>query len=259
MSKRNFGMSLLSIVFSLTVLRCSAGGLFRKDNHEKIKEGIARVARSGEERVRQLKAMGFTDYDIYGWAKMNNMYVEGINDQVTGVFTGEETNELASLRGAWKGNGPIGWTYNPTTKEWILEGGYNPMTQLGDGAAGMNFVPDRQTQFEAPENIGGNPSQLLGSPTRQVRPFRPNELWMTGRFEEAVSGFKKVLQGAPDDVFAHLGLAATYSMMGREKEAGAEAAEVLRINPKFSLDNFAKIVPEDQSDFIKALRKAGLK
>ena len=51
--------------------------------------------------------------------------------------------------------------------------------------------------------------------------------------------------------------------MGREEDARAEAAEVLRINPKFSLDYFAKILPfKDQSvidTHINALRKAGLK
>ena len=45
---------------------------------------------------------------------------------------------------------------------------------------------------------------------------------------------------APNDIISHIGLAGTYSMMGREKEARAEAAEVLRINPKFSLDGYAK-------------------
>jgi hypothetical protein len=51
--------------------------------------------------------------------------------------------------------------------------------------------------------------------------------------------------------------------MEREKEARAEAEEVMRINPKFSLDNLAKVVPsKDQSQtdkYINALRKAGLK
>jgi hypothetical protein len=51
--------------------------------------------------------------------------------------------------------------------------------------------------------------------------------------------------------------------MGREKEARAEAEEVLRINPKFSLDYLAKTsVWKDQSvtnNLIDALRKAGLK
>jgi hypothetical protein len=52
-------------------------------------------------------------------------------------------------------------------------------------------------------------------------------------------------------------------MMGREKDAQAEAAAVLRINPKFSLDFWAKtslIKEESERDKIfNALRKAGLK
>ncbi len=86
----------------------------------------------------------------------------------------------------------------------------------------------------------------------------------TGRFEEAVSAFKKAIQGSPNDIMSHLGLAATYIRMGREEEARAEAAEVLRINPKFSLDSYAKKLPppRDQSrrdEYINTLRKAGLK
>jgi hypothetical protein len=52
-------------------------------------------------------------------------------------------------------------------------------------------------------------------------------------------------------------------MMGREKEAHAEAGEVLRINPKFSLDKYANAASfKDQSQkdkVLNALRKAGLK
>jgi adenylate cyclase len=84
----------------------------------------------------------------------------------------------------------------------------------------------------------------------------------TGRFEEAVSAYKKALQRAPDDYTGHLMLAATYSKMGREKEARAEAAEVLRINPKFTLDFYEKMSPLKESEkekVIIALRKAGLK
>ena len=55
--------------------------------------------------------------------------------------------------------------------------------------------------------------------------------------------FKKALLVSPDMFFAHLSLAATNIEMGREKEARIEAAEVLRMNPKFSLDNFAKTLP----------------
>ena len=52
-------------------------------------------------------------------------------------------------------------------------------------------------------------------------------------------------------------------MMGRESEARAEAAEVLKLNPKFSVDSFSKTLSyKDQSvtdHFVDALRKAGLK
>ena len=90
-------------------------------------------------------------------------------------------------------------------------------------------------------------------------------LRMTGRFEEAVSAYKKASQLAPDNLGFHVELAATYFMMGLEEEARAEAAEVLRINPKFSLDHFAQAVlagykdPSVRLKIIDALRKAGLK
>jgi adenylate cyclase len=89
-------------------------------------------------------------------------------------------------------------------------------------------------------------------------------MWI-GRFEEPVSAFKQALHLSPDNMFTHLPLAYTYIQMGREKEAHAEAAEVLRINPKFTLDNFEEGVAfyfQDQSgldNYIAALRKAGLK
>ena len=90
-----------------------------------------------------------------------------------------------------------------------------------------------------------------------------NALRMTGRFEEAVSAGKKALQFAPDSIQAHMLLTVTYSLMGREDEARIEAAEVLRINQKFSVDNYAKRLPyKDRSEtdkVINELRKAGLK
>jgi TolB-like protein len=85
-----------------------------------------------------------------------------------------------------------------------------------------------------------------------------------GQFEEAVASFKKALQlYGSDHLFAHLMLALTYVKMGREKEAQAEAAEVLRIDPTFSVESFGKRIPhKDQKridDAVSAWHKAGLK
>jgi len=124
--------------------------------------------------------------------------------------------------------------------------------------------------------FAGTPEEAIPLFQKLIRlsPFGPfyfyssfgGALRNTGRFEEAVSAYKKAGQLAPDDIPTHIGLASTYSMMGREKEARAEAAEVLRINPNFSLDSSAKKAPfslyKDQSErdkIVNALRKAGLK
>jgi adenylate cyclase len=105
-----------------------------------------------------------------------------------------------------------------------------------------------------------NPS---GMGTTQLYNIFGTALRLTGRDEEAVSAFKKAIQRSPDNIFAHIKLTATYSLMGREKEARAEAAEVHRINPKFSVNQWAKMTPsKDQSVVdknVNALRKAGLK
>ncbi len=122
-------------------------------------------------------------------------------------------------------------------------------------------------------NFAGRPEEAIPLFQKAIRlnPFGPTwyffnlgiALGNTGRFEEAVSAYKKALQRSPDNLLGHVFLATTYSMMGREKEARAEAAEVLRINPKFSLDYFAKTLPyKDQkvtNTIIDGLRKAGLK
>ena len=64
-------------------------------------------------------------------------------------------------------------------------------------------------------------------------------------------------------MFAHIGLAASYIHVGQEEEAHAEAAEVLKIDPEFSLERYAKILPyknkADTDRYVDALRKAGLK
>ena len=59
-----------------------------------------------------------------------------------------------------------------------------------------------------------------------------------GQYEESIATYKKELQIAgPDHLMAHLGMAFTYVMMGRENEARAQGAEVMRIDPEFSLEH----------------------
>jgi adenylate cyclase len=84
-----------------------------------------------------------------------------------------------------------------------------------------------------------------------------------GRHDEALRVLQKALGLNPTDIFIHLGLAAAYVELGREEEARAEAREVLRLYPKFSLEYFAKVLTYKDQSFVEQrvdlLRKAGLK
>jgi adenylate cyclase len=85
----------------------------------------------------------------------------------------------------------------------------------------------------------------------------------TGQYEEAITWCKKATRLEPNSLWAHIMTAVVYSLSGREEEARAAAAEVLRINPKFSLEKFEKNVTykkkTDKERVVGALRKAGLK
>jgi len=105
----------------------------------------------------------------------------------------------------------------------------------------------------------------------RINPIPPNwYLFMlgqsysfTGQYGEAIVMYKTVLQRNPDDLSALIGLAAVYSASGREEKARAAAAEVLRIEPKFSLERSAEeSMYKNQADterMIDSLRRAGLK
>jgi len=91
--------------------------------------------------------------------------------------------------------------------------------------------------------------------------FLGHALRNAGQPEEAVSAYKKALQRSPDHLIAHIGLVVTYTAMGREEEARAEAQEVLRINPKFSLSKWEKRAlnykdPAENDMIINAMTKA---
>ena len=80
--------------------------------------------------------------------------------------------------------------------------------------------------YAASLNIAGRSEEAIPLFQKAIRlnPFGPSYLYRdfgdalrsVGRYEEAVSAFKKAIQIAPDNFTAHLGLAYTYSLMGRE-------------------------------------------
>jgi adenylate cyclase len=86
---------------------------------------------------------------------------------------------------------------------------------------------------------------------------------VAGRYEEARAPLQRFLSRYPNILPSHLMLAVVYSELGQAAEARAEAAEVLRLNPQFSLEVHRQRMPIKDPAVLErqlaALRKAGLK
>jgi tetratricopeptide (TPR) repeat protein len=84
----------------------------------------------------------------------------------------------------------------------------------------------------------------------------------TGQYNEAITWCEKAVRQEPNDLIARIMMTAVYSWSGRDEEAQSEAAEVLRIQPKFTVKKWEqKLKYKNQEDVdraISALRKAGL-
>ena len=81
----------------------------------------------------------------------------------------------------------------------------------------------------------------------------------TGQYEEAIKWCEKAVRKDPDSFLTRLMMTMVYSESGRLENARAEAEEVLRINPKFSVEKWGKAsTGPNKEKFVAALRKAGL-
>jgi adenylate cyclase len=80
-----------------------------------------------------------------------------------------------------------------------------------------------------------------------------------GQYEEAIAWCEKAVRQAPDALYARIMMTVVYSFSGQDEKARAEAAEVLRIQPKYTVKKGRYKKDEDGERFVVALRKAGLK
>jgi adenylate cyclase len=118
-------------------------------------------------------------------------------------------------------------------------GTYKPEEVLAYAQKAIRLDPRHPEQYSLPEGVAYNG---------------------LGRYAEAVDALKRGDQNNP---WVHVNLVYAYSELGREQDARAEAAEVLRISPGFSVEGMESMPgnwkgPSGQR-FLSDLRKAGLK
>src|SRR5713101_5275863 len=110
-----------------------------------------------------------------------------------------------------------------------------------------NFAPGYASLAYVLES-SGRPAESIGAVEKAMRLDPRNSEWppylltealaytYMGRYEEAIPVFKEDLVRHPNDLIAHEWLAACFVGVGRMDDARAEAAEVMRISPGFSLE-----------------------
>jgi len=133
-------------------------------------------------------------------------------------------------------------------------------------------------QAEALGSLGGylrragRPREAIEALEKAIRldPFHPptylswlgHTYLMTGQYDRAIEVLKEGVIREPNFIAFHLYLAASYAMTERESEAKRAAAEVLRLNPKFTIRAYKAYLPArkrvDLERDLAAFRKAGL-
>jgi TolB-like protein len=85
---------------------------------------------------------------------------------------------------------------------------------------------------------------------------------LVGMTDTAIDAYSELISREPDSLVGHVCLTSIFSELNREKEANASAAEVLRVNPDFSIkkymDGLSYRDPAEATRFEEGLRKAGL-
>ncbi len=86
---------------------------------------------------------------------------------------------------------------------------------------------------------------------------------MLKRYSEAVRWFRESALRLPSMQLPQLWLASAYAQLEQLEEARKEAAEVLRINPGFTIEGYKRIVavykdPKEAEHRLDGMRKAGL-
>jgi adenylate cyclase len=87
--------------------------------------------------------------------------------------------------------------------------------------------------------------------------------YMRKRYGDAVHWCRECISRQPITQWPHVTLACAYAQLGQLEEAGAAVAEVLRVNPGFTIESLKRNIlvykdPKDLEHYVDGMRKAGL-
>jgi adenylate cyclase len=223
-------------------------------------------ARIISEECMALEPDFWGSYSLVGSVHMMDYFLGSTRDPVKSLLTAIQYLEKAvALSDEAKGRvyPTLGYLYS-------MKKDYDKAIELGEKA--IAIVPngaEAHAWLAMSLNYAGRAQEAIPLFEKAIRlnPFPPafyymnlgNSYRLLGGFEEAVAMYKKTVALSPNNIIAFVNLAGTCGLMGKEEEAKAAAAEILRLNPKWSIEYYAKTsLFKDRDRVVEGLRKAGL-
>jgi adenylate cyclase len=259
-------------------VRLHAKGPKNLDSYMKVLQGVSYFYRFNWESNIQARQM-FEEaialdpknpgaYSSLGWTYMMEVWF-GLSESPGKSM--ERAAELAQKALAL--NDTLDFSHSLLANIYLMKRQYKKAIAEAERAVALNpNGADAHAHLGMTLNYAGRREEAISLLKKAIRfnPIPPNwylfslgeAYFGAGQYEEAAPVYKRVLHRNPDDIRTLYGLAATYSLLGREEQARAAAAKVLRIEPKFSVKHLVKTLPfknkADRELLIDALRKAGL-
>jgi len=244
--------------------------LYRKGiaQFRKFKKAANLRARELSEKAIALDSKYSQAYSLlswtYAWAVRYGLSSSPAKDLKKAVELANKASDLNSSNA--DAQNVLGFIY-------MVRGQYDKAIIQGKRAVELNpNMGDTYALLALSQNFAGNYNDAIDSMLKAMRlaPFYPpwfldvlsQFYFMAGKYEEALEGFNRFLKKRPDALRPHIWIAAAYTALDQPEKAKAEAEQILKKQPAFSLEAFAKKYPyKNRADFDRMLayaREAGL-
>jgi adenylate cyclase len=188
-------------------------------------------------------AMAYIDV---GWTYLDDIWLGMTKTPSESIAKAEEMVQKAiSIRGLTAGENALLSGIHLLKKDWEKAIAYGEKAvEQSPSRAGVHsmlgYALRSNGQYD--ESISSYKKALQLNPVRNIN--RLDGLAWTylysKQYEKAISLWNETLERNPDFIFAYMGLTMAYWFTGSEDQARQAAQQVLRVNPKFSVDYWEK-------------------
>jgi adenylate cyclase len=232
---------------------------YRKDSHATARQMFEQAIAIDSNYARAYAQLAWVHFDDWEW-----QWIEGPGALDRALEAGKKAVALdASLS---EGHVVFGWTS-------LWKGQHDTAITELERAVALDPNSNWANSFFAETlNFAGRPDEAIAYSKKSMR-LDPNypgfvafmlahSYYLLRRNDEAVAGLQDSLRRHPNFLPARRMLAALYAELGREKDAQAEMAQIMRISPGASLELWRERMPyknpADVERLIASLRKASM-